>query len=68
MTVFAVTNPEDRGIAPRRLYDLSPGYGMVEVDPVGGGLVLEAWPRWSEPDEDDAAQYPGFPFRISGRE
>ena len=67
MTVFAVTNPEDRGLEPRRLYDLSPGYGMVDVDPVTGDLLLEAWPRWSDP-EDDAAQYPGFPFRITGKE
>ena len=63
MTVIAVTNPEDRGIEPRRLFDLSPGYGIIEVDPSGGDAVLEAWPRWVEPTSDDG-QYPGFPFRI----
>lgn len=63
MTVFAVTNPEDRGIEPRRLFDLSPGYGIVEVDPVTGDLLLEAWPRWADPRENPA-QYEGFPFRI----
>ena len=66
MTVFAVTNPEDRGIVPRRLHDLSPGYGIVEVDPVTGDAVLEAWPRWGDPS-DDATQYDGFPFEVKSR-
>ena len=63
MTVIAVTNPEDRGLEPRRLFDLSPGYGVVEIDPVTGSTVLEAWPRWADP-RDDRAQYEGFPFRL----
>lgn len=66
MTVFAVTNPEDRGIEPRRLFDLSPGYGIIEVDPVTGDLLLEAWPRWADPD-DPGAQYAGWPFEVPAR-
>jgi hypothetical protein len=63
VTVFVVTNPEDRRLEPRRLFDLSPGYGIVEVDPEDGSLLLEAWPRWADPTED-AQQYDGFPFEI----
>ncbi len=63
MTVFAVTNPVDRRLEPRRLFDLSPGYGIVDVDPIDGSLVLEAWPRWADP-ADDSEQYDGFPFVI----
>lgn len=63
MTVIAVTNPEDRGIEPRRLFDLSPGYGIIDVAPGSGDAVLEAWPRWVEPTSDER-QYPGFPFRV----
>ena len=63
VTVFVVTNPEDRRLEPRRLFDLSPGYGIIDVDPVDGSLLLEAWPRWADPT-DDAQQYDGFPFTI----
>ena len=63
MTVLAVTNPEDRGLEPRRLFDLSPGYGIVEIDPTTGATILEAWPRWADPRDDDA-QYEGFPFTL----
>ena len=63
MTVYAVTNPEDRGLEPRRLFDLSPGYGIVDVDPRDGSILLEAWPRWADP-EDDGQQYDGFPFTV----
>jgi hypothetical protein len=63
MTVFAVANPEDRRIEPRRLFDLSPGYGIVRVNPTTGQTVLEAWPRWSDPD-DSRQQYEGWPFTV----
>ena len=63
VTVFVVTNPEDRQLEPRRLFDLSPGYGIVDVDPVDGSMILEAWPRWADP-RDDSQQYDGFPFTI----
>ena len=63
MTVLAVANPEDRRIEPRRLFDLSPGYGIVRVNPTTGQTVLEAWPRWSDPD-DSRQQYEGWPFTV----
>ena len=67
VTVYVVTNPEDRRLEPRRLFDLSPGYGIVEVDPVDGSLLLEGWPRWADP-ADDAQQYDGFPFVVPRRD
>ena len=63
MTVYSVTNPEDRGIEPRRLHDLSPGYGIVEIDPVTGDATLGCWPRWGDP-MDPTTQYEGFPFKV----
>ena len=66
MTVWAVTNPEDRGLEPRRLFDLSPGYGIVKIDPLNGDATLEAWPRWADP-EDSSAQYEGWPFEVPSR-
>ena len=63
MTIHAVTNPQDRGVFPRRLHDLSPGFGIVEVAPMTGAIRLEAWPRWLDPI-DDSHQYAGFPFVI----
>ncbi|MDE0889339.1 MAG: hypothetical protein OSA40_07765, partial [Phycisphaerales bacterium] len=66
MTVWAVTNPEDRGLEPRRLFDLSPGYGIVKIDPRNGDATLEAWPRWADPKNPDA-QYEGWPFEVPSR-
>jgi alkaline phosphatase D len=66
MTVYAVTNPEDRGIEPRRLHDLSPGYGIVEIDAATGDARLECWPRWGDA-RDDATQYEGFPYEVKAR-
>ncbi len=66
MTVYSVTNPEDRGIEPRRLHDLSPGYGIVEIDPVTGDATLGCWPRWGDPT-DPTTQYEGFPFKVGSQ-
>ena len=66
MTVWAVANPTDRHIEPRRLFDLSPGYGIVRVDPNTGNTVLEAWPRWSD-SSDSSQQFEGWPFTVPSR-
>ena len=66
MTVWAVANPTDRHIEPRRLFDLSPGYGIVRVDPNTGDTVLEAWPRWSD-SSDSSQQFEGWPFTVPSR-
>jgi alkaline phosphatase D len=59
VTVWAVTNPEKRGLQPERLHDLSPGFGLVRIA-ADGSVLLEARPRGGE-----AANYPGWPFTIS---
>ena len=56
-------NPTDRKVEPRRLYDLSPGYGIVRINPENGDAVIEAWPRWLDPD-DDARQFEGWPHFV----
>ncbi|MFM1803619.1 MAG: hypothetical protein RL136_498 [Planctomycetota bacterium] len=61
ITVWAVTNPRSRGIEPRRLIDLSPGYGIIRVDREGA-CRLEAWPRWADPLRD--APFEGWPHRL----
>ena len=66
MTVWAVTNPEDRRLEPRRLFDLSPGYGIVKIDPRTGDAILEAWPRWADPEMPNT-QYVGWPFEVPSR-
>lgn len=67
MTVWAVANPTDRGLEPRRLYDLSPGYGIVRVNPNTGDAVLEAWPRWSD-SSDSSQQFEGWPYSVPSRD
>ena len=64
MTVLAIANPEDRGRVPRRLFDLSPGYGIIRINPTTGETVLEAWPRWSDPT-DPSQQFEGWPFTVA---
>ncbi len=61
VTVLAVTNPEDRGLAPRRLYDLSPGYGIITIHG-DGRYDLAAWPRWVDPSAEGALPFPGWPY------
>jgi hypothetical protein len=67
MTVWAVANPLDRGLEPRRLFDLSPGYGIVRINPNTGDAVIEAWPRWSD-SSDSSQQFQGWPYAIPSRD
>lgn len=61
MTVWAVANPVASGREPARLYDRTPGYGIVVLDPTARTVTFGCWPRWEIPIEPDAAQYPGWP-------
>ncbi len=61
VTVLAVTNPEARGLKPERLYDLSPGYGIITIQG-DGSYDLAAWPRWVDPKADGATPFPGWPY------
>ena len=64
LTVVAVANPVASGHEPARLHDRAPGYGIVRFRKASRTIVLECWPRWVDPLERDARQYPGWPVTI----
>jgi hypothetical protein len=66
VSVDAVANPHRRGVSPVALHDRSPGFGIVRLDPQGGGFELEAWPRSAGLDAS-IGQYEGWPisFKLS---
>lgn len=64
LTVWAVANPVRSGREPAALYDRTPGYGIVRLDPVARTATLECWPRWVDPQAPDAQQYEGWPRTI----
>jgi hypothetical protein len=61
VTVLAVANPARTGLRRSALYDRSPGYGIVRFDRKARTTTIECWPRWQDPSEPAAAQYPGWP-------
>ena len=64
MTVKAVANPVNTGMAPSELYDRVPGYGIIRFHRSTRMITAEAWPRWVDPLADDATLYPGWPVTI----
>ncbi len=64
VTVHAVSNPVRTGREPAALHDRAPGYGIVRLDPRTREITLEAWPRWADPREAEAACYPGWPRTV----
>ncbi len=65
MTVHAVSNPFQTGIEPANLYDRAPGYGIVRFRRETRDIIIECWPRWVDPAEEDANQYPGWPVVLN---
>jgi len=65
MTVLAVANPTQVDFEPHELYQRVPGYGIVRLDRESREIELEAWPRWVDPSIPGAAQYPGWPIRVT---
>jgi alkaline phosphatase D len=65
LTVHAVANPSPSGQEPAALYDRMPGYGIVRFDKGAREIGVEVWPRWVDPSEEGAAQYPGWPVTVS---
>jgi hypothetical protein len=63
MTVFAVSNPSKWGREPSNLHDRAPGYGVARFNRFSREVSLEAWPRWSDPEEG-GEPYPGWPVRF----
>ncbi len=64
MTVVAVANPVRSGKQPEALYDRVPGYGIIRFNKKKRTITAEAWPRWEDPDDPDAKQYPGWPVTV----
>ena len=66
MTVHAVSNPIFTGKKPARLYDRATGYGIVRFNKESRDIVVECWPRLSDPSKDN--QYSGWPIVINQNE
>lgn len=62
LTVWAVANPVNSGRQPSALYDRMPGYGIVRFDRAAATITFECWPRWVNPKQAGASQYPGWPY------
>jgi len=65
MTVHAVANPVKSGQIPEDLYDRVPGYGIIRFKRESRTITAEAWPRWINPANEDAHQYPGWPVTVT---
>ena len=65
ITVHAVANPVLSGRWPKELYDRVPGYGIVRFDRNARTVTAEAWPRWVDPEAEDAYQYTGWPVTVN---
>jgi alkaline phosphatase D len=61
ITVFAASNPYKSGIYPEELNDRAPGYGIVKLDKKEQTITIECWPRYVDPSQPGAEQYPGWP-------
>jgi hypothetical protein len=60
-TMLAYANPLDISDERRR----GDGYGLVRFDKRKREITFECWPRFSDVEQGDAAQFPGWPITIS---
>jgi hypothetical protein len=65
ITVHAVSNPHQTGMEPSNLHDRAPGYGIVRFDRETREITIECWPRYADPTDPDAPQYPGWPVHLN---
>ena len=65
ISVEAVSNPFVSGKKPSRLYDRATGYGIVKLNRKNRNIEIECWPRWVNPSNENAKQYPGWPITIA---
>tara|TARA_R110002049_G_scaffold301166_1_gene493047 strand:- start:3529 stop:6144 length:2616 start_codon:yes stop_codon:yes gene_type:complete len=66
--VRAVANPCKTGLKPERLYDRSPGYGIVTFNKSIRDIKLECWPRYVNPKRNPKGQFDGWPITINQME
>jgi len=64
ITVHAVSNPVRSYREPTPLHDRAPGYGIVRFRRATRRIEVECWPRWSDPSQPGAEQYPGWPVTV----
>lgn len=65
ISVWAVSNPVVSGHEPARLYDRAPGFGIIRFNKPNRTITMECWPRYADPTDSTAQQYPGWPVTIS---
>ncbi|MCA8970948.1 MAG: hypothetical protein KDC95_14225, partial [Planctomycetes bacterium] len=63
ISMLAYANPEDVRDERKR----GDGYGIVRIDKKRGIAHVECWPRFSDPEEGDSAQFPGWPIDLELR-
>lgn len=68
MTVFAVSNPIYTGMKPAKLYDRATGFGIIRFEKSSRNILIECWPRQTDPGAGDHAQYDGWPVIINQME
>jgi PhoD-like phosphatase len=64
VSVHAVANPSDTGLQPALLYNRATGYGIIRYQRASRDIVLECWPRLSNP-ATGGKQNPGWPLTIN---
>jgi len=64
VTVWAVSNPVLSNHEPPELHDRAPGYGIVRLNKTEQTITMECWPRYADPTDPSAKQYPGWPMTI----
>jgi len=64
MTVHAVANPFQFGIAPAALHERACGFSIAEFDRRTREITLTNWPRWVDLTQPGAKPYDGWPITI----
>lgn len=65
MTILAAANPLESGHEPADLYDRATGYGIVRFNKPDQTVRIECWPRWIDPSQPGATQYPDWPVTVN---
>ncbi len=64
MTILAAANPLKSGVEPSDLYDRATGYGIVRLNKPNQTVRIECWPRWVDPSQPGAKEYPDWPVTV----
>lgn len=64
ITVWAASNPMRSDHQPTSLHDRATGYGIVRLNKKQQTITMECWPRYADPDDPNARQFPEWPKTI----